>query len=68
METFLGETWQSNPRLHIYACTAIVCECKKIPAILSRVHVPFGFSVEKMMRYCHDIPKEEFINTIISLA
>jgi hypothetical protein len=25
IETFLGDSWQANPKLWIYICTAIVC-------------------------------------------
>jgi hypothetical protein len=25
IETFLGNSWEINPKLYIYVCTAIVC-------------------------------------------
>ena len=68
IETFVGDAWQVNPKLCIFACTAIVCECKKVPAVQTNLQVPFGLSIEKAMRYYKEISKDEFLSTVISLT
>lgn len=45
IDTFIGDAWQVNPKLCIYVCAAIVCECKRMPAIQTHSQVPYGLNV-----------------------
>lgn len=67
VRTFLGETSKIDlPK--IYACTAIVCECKKMPAVGEPTFVNSGLTIEKIMGNLQGTPKEEFFSLICLVA
>ena len=67
ISTFVG----TNSRIEIatiYACMAIVCECKKMPSAYGRMLVPTGLTIEKIMNCVVDISKEEFFSLLYLMA